>query len=161
MAEKYITVEDFMTKQVVSVHPETPLLEAAQILMGRNFDGLPVVNQDGVLVGLLTEYDLISKSTMIHLPTFQKILWQMSVFEKDTSEFQKNIAEITRLAVQDVMNKEPLTFDKHTSYENVVKTFMEHHRINPIPVVDEKRKVIGVVSRFDVLKPFQFINNHI
>ncbi|MBU6414828.1 CBS domain-containing protein [Patescibacteria group bacterium] len=161
MTDKQINVQDFMTKQVVSVHPETPLLEAAQILMSRNFDGLPVVDHNGILAGLLTEYDLISKSTMIHLPTFQKILWQMSVFEKDTSAFQKNVAEITRLAVRDVMNNDPLTFDEHTSYEDAVKTFMEHHRINPIPVVDAKRKVVGVVSRFDILKPFQFINNHV
>ena len=44
--------------------------------------------------------------------------------------------------------------------EEVVAAFRDHHRVNPIPVIDENRKVVGVVSRFDVLKPLQALARH-
>src|SRR3990167_4801357 len=141
-----------MAKNVISVGPETALIKAAQIIMEHGFDGVPVVDKENKLVGILTEYALIEKSSSIHLPTFQK------VFKQDSSEFQKEVKEVTALKVQDVMNDDPLTLTPETSFEEMVKTFREHHRVNPIPVIDKDRKVIGVVSRFDVLKPLQILN---
>lgn len=155
MAERNITVADIMTKDVISVSPETPLLDAAKILAEHNFDGVPVVDKENKLIGILTEYDLISKGTSIHLPTFQVILQNLSVFRKDKSQFQKELGEIAGLTVKDVMNADPLTFLENTTYEEAVTAFREHHRVNPVPVIDKDRKVIGVVSRYDVLKPLR------
>src|SRR3989344_4160975 len=131
-----ICVKDVMAKKVISVEPDMPLIKAAQIIMEHSFDGVPVVDEENKLVGILTEYDLIEKSSSIHLPTFQKILEKL----------------------KDVMNEDPLTLAPETSFDEMVKTFREHHRVNPIPVIDKDKKVIGVVSRFDVLKPLQLIN---
>ncbi|MDP3697656.1 MAG: CBS domain-containing protein [Candidatus Taylorbacteria bacterium] len=55
------------------------------------------------------------------------------------------------------MNKEPLTLDPDIPYDDVIKLFREHHRVNPIPVIDKDRKVLGVISRFDVLRPFHVL----
>ncbi|OGF69029.1 hypothetical protein A3H65_01830 [Candidatus Giovannonibacteria bacterium RIFCSPLOWO2_02_FULL_45_14] len=153
-----IFIKDVMVKNVISVGPETALIKAAQIIMEHGFDGVPVVDKENKLVGILTEYDLIEKSSSIHLPTFQKVLENLKVFKQDSSEFQKEVKEVTALKVQDVMNDDPLTLTPETSFEEMVKTFREHHRVNPIPVIDKDRKVIGVVSRFDVLKPLQILN---
>ena len=149
-----VKASDIMTKEVISVHPDTSLLDTAKLIAEHNFDGVPVVDNDGRLVGLVTEYDLINKTSAVHLPTLQVVLKNLPQFRKEETHFQE---EVLRLKVSDIMNKEPLTLEPDISYEDVIKLFREHHRVNPIPVVDKDRKVIGVVSRFDVLRPFHVL----
>lgn len=149
-----IYLKDIMTRDVVFVYPETPLTEAATILAERNFDGVPVVDHDDRLVGVLTEYDLLSKGFILHLPTLQFIFKNLSLFKQNPAQFTE-VAEITSLKVKDVMNADPLTLNHSATYEETIVAFRDHHRVNPIPVIDENRKVVGVVSRFDVLKPFR------
>lgn len=156
---KNLTVQDVMTREVVSVKSDTPLVEAAHIIAEHNFDGVPVLDAEGKLVGILTEYDLISKSSAMHIPTFQLILENLQVLHGDKSQFQKEIKEIMSLTVKDVMNTDPLTLSEHATYEETVTAFAEHHRVNPIPVVDANNKVVGVVSRFDALKPLRAMNS--
>lgn len=157
MAQQGVCVKDFMTRDVVSVAPDTPLAEVAKILAERNFDGVPVVNGTKRLVGIITEYDLISKGSAVHLPTFQVILQNLAVFQKDQSEFKKEVGEISSLKARDVMNTDPLTFHGDTTFEEAVIAFRDHHRVNPVPVIDQDHKVVGVVSRFDVLKPLRLV----
>ena len=148
-------IQDIMSKEVVSLTTDMLLGDAAKILAEHSFDGAPVIDGDGKLVGILTEYDLISKGSAIHLPTFQFILQNLQIFKKDRSHFEKEIKDLSDLKVKDVMNSDPLTLSDAASYEDAVRAFQEHHRVNPIPVIDENRKVVGVVSRFDVLKPLR------
>ncbi|OGN01039.1 MAG: hypothetical protein A3B91_02915 [Candidatus Yanofskybacteria bacterium RIFCSPHIGHO2_02_FULL_41_29] len=146
--------KDIMTKEVVAVHPETPLLEVAKILAEHNFDGVPVVDNENRVVGIVTEYDLINKTSAVHLPTLQVILRNLPQFKKEEAHFQEEILE---LKVMDIMNKEPLCLAPDVPYDEVIKIFREHHRVNPIPVIDADKKILGVISRFDVLRPFHVL----
>ena len=148
-----------MEKSIVSVHPETPLLEAHQILEDHRFDGVPVVDERNHLVGILTEYDLIAKGSSFHLPTFQKILTELDIFNKNRARFKDDIAPLERLTVRDVMNADPLTFSEDETLEQVIAAFRDHHRVNPVPVIREDRTVIGIVSRYDVLKLFDLVKH--
>lgn len=143
-----------MTKEVVSVLPDTPLLDVAKILAEHNFDGVPVIDKDGLLVGIVTEYDLINKTSTVHLPTLQIVLRNLPQFRKEEAHFQE---EILQLKVTDIMNKEPLTVSPDVPYDEIIRLFKDHHRVNPIPVIDKDHKVLGVISRFDVLRPFHVL----
>lgn len=149
-----VRAKDIMTKEVITVHPDTSLLDVAKVLAERNFDGVPVVDNENRLVGIVTEYDLINKTSAVHLPTLQIVLRNLPQFKKEKDHFQE---EILSLKVGDIMNKEPLTLDPDNTYDEVIKLFKDHHRVNPIPVVDSGNKVIGVISRFDVLRPFHVL----
>ena len=151
---KLSTIKDVMTKQVISVSPETSIIEVQEILYKHKFDGAPVVDDNGKLIGIITEYDLLTKGSAIHLPTFQKILSQLPIFSKDRSKFEEEINVISSLKVKDIMNKEPFVLYEDASFKEVVRAFQEHHRVNPIPVINKEHKVIGIVSRFDVIKLF-------
>jgi CBS domain-containing protein len=142
------------------VRPDTPILEAHDLMTKYSIDGVPVVTEDKKLVGILTEYDLLTKGSAIHLPTFQRVLTALPVNEADRKRFREAVEEITKLRVKDVMNTDPLTLSEKASLEEVVATFRAHHRVNPIPVVDAEGKVVGVVSRFDVLKLFAILRLH-
>lgn len=146
-------VTDIMTASVISVQPETTLVEAARLMTEHKFNGLPVTDTNGVLLGIITEYGLISNQSGIHLPTLQTVLSKLPVFSKDKSEFAQQVEAVTKLTARDVMNADPLTLPNTASYEETVKAFQDHHGVNPIPVIDSTRKLVGVVSRYDILKP--------
>lgn len=153
-ADTKVFAKDIMTKEVIVVHVDTPLLDVAKILAEHNFDGVPVTDKDNKLVGLVTEYDLINKTSAVHLPTLQVVLRNLPQFKKEEQHFQQ---EILSLKVSDIMNKDPLTMPPDMPYDEVIKLFKEHHRVNPIPVVDKDGKIVGVISRFDVLRPFHIL----
>lgn len=150
---KRLTVADIMTRKVVSVRDDMQLLDAYRILAQHGFNGVPVVDSSKHLVGILTEYDVISKESLVHLPTLQVISEQLRIYKKDAGEWEKEIAKIRALRVRDVMNTDPLTLPVTASFAKAVSTFQLHHRVNPIPIITAKRQVVGVISRFDVLKP--------
>lgn len=146
------TVKDIMTKEVVSVFPETSLFEAAKILYKNRFTGLPVIDRNNILVGIMTEYDLVNmeSDTPTHIPTLQKM------FQTIPAEGgqEKEIEELFLLKVMDVMNSDPLVVSKDATLEETIKIFKEHHRVNPIPVIDSQKRVVGIVSRSDLVKFF-------
>lgn len=148
-----VTAKDIMTKEIVSVTPGTTILSIAELFGKYQFDGVPVIDKNGILQGIITEYDLISKDSSLHLPTLKKVLESLHVSKEDSSRFKEEVLDKLNIKVEDIMNKEPLFLGPETSYEEVIKTFQDHHRVNPIPIVDENRKVLGIISRFDVLKP--------
>src|SRR3989344_3215468 len=155
MDDKTISVKDIMTENFISVGPDMPIADAAKVLADNKFDGVPVVEDGSKLVGILTEYDLISSGSAGHLPTLQTVLKNLSAFREDRKAFEAETREISSLRVRDIMNKDPLTLPESVTYEEVIKTFQEHHRVNPIPVINDQNIVVGVVSRFDVLKPYR------
>ncbi|MFY9462929.1 MAG: CBS domain-containing protein [Candidatus Sungiibacteriota bacterium] len=153
------TVQEVMERKVIAVHPEDSVFAAHEVIASHNFDGVPVVDAENRLAGILTEYDLIAKGSSLHLPTFQKILSELEVYKKDKSRLNQEIIELKELKVKDVMNSDPLTLPDTASFEDVVAAFRDHHRVNPIPIIDKDHKVIGVVSRYDVLKLFSLVGS--
>ena len=55
------------------------------------------------------------------------------------------------------MNREPLVLKDDSAFDEVIAAFITHHRVNPIPIVDGDNKVVGIVSRFDVLRPLNLL----
>lgn len=152
-----VSIKDIMTKAVIAVKQDRALFEAAKIIAEHGFDGVPVIDDNGKLVGILTEYDLVSKGSAIHLPTLQMVLQNLSTFKKDKQKFKEEIAEISALKVKDVMNADPLTLPDTASFQDAVIAFRDHHRVNPIPVINSQRQVVGIISRFDVIRPLSLL----
>ncbi|GEM_PF-311942 len=147
-----VTVQNFMVKDIVSVTPETLIVDASKLLIEKNLNGLPVVSPDGKLVGIVTEYDLLSKGSMIHIPTFVKLLKDLELYRKDKILISDELKNMLSLKVKDVMNADPLTLKPDTPLEEAIQIFSEHHRVNPIPIIAPDKKLLGVLSRFDILK---------
>lgn len=154
------TVADLMTRDVITVNPDTALLAAASILARHNLTGLPVVDEAGRVVGILTEYDLITKGSAIHLPTFLKLMREFDVYRRDQTLIREELKGILALTVRDAMNPEPLVLAPETSIAEACRTFGEHHRVNPIPIVDGSRKLVGILSRFDIIRLYAGTNPH-
>lgn len=144
-------IEDFMTKKVSSVSPSTPLGTAAQLLSSKRLSGLPVLDKDKKVVGIITEYDLVTKN-QLHLPTFMKLLNEFDLYKNDKSLIKDDLKKILSLTVADVMNKQPLTLRIDATLDEASKIFSEHHSVNPIPIVDNENRLVGVFSRYDLIR---------
>ena len=145
-------VKDVMTDKPVAAKPETPILETARLITEHHFNGVPVVDNDNKLVGLVTEYNLINEESLLHLPTLQNVLKSLPVFGKDKGQFSEKVQQVMNLKTADVMDTTPLTLYFDDSFETALKLFNDHHRVNPVPVIDRSNRLVGVLSRYDLIK---------
>jgi CBS domain-containing protein len=143
-----------MTKNLVVVEPEDAVVYAAKVLSDHNFNGLPVVNKENILIGIVTEYDLISQGNAVHLPTLINILGNIGFYKKDKSLIKDDLRNLLTLKVSDIMNTDPLSVEEDAWIQEVADLFAHHHRVNPIPVIDKDKRLVGIVSRYDLIRLF-------
>ncbi|MDO8521405.1 MAG: CBS domain-containing protein [bacterium] len=147
-------IKELMSTDVVSVAPETLLTEADALLRKRAFSGLPVVDTEGKLVGMFTEFDLSTKGSLLHLPTILKLFKEFSIYQKDKGLVWKDVSSMLAIKVEDIMNTMPFTVNQNISLKEVVKLFSERRRVDPLPIVDDDQKLVGIVSRYDLIRYF-------
>jgi len=139
-------------KDVISVSPETKVTEVAKIIFEHNFNGLPVIGENNVVLGLITEIDLLAKDSFgIHIPSLVKLLSDFNVLKMVKGKERENLELIIRSDAQSIMNSDYVFVSPETSLTELMKIFNEKH-VNPVPVVDENKKLRGIVSRSDVVK---------
>lgn len=148
-------VKDIMTTKVISVLRETSISRAFDFMLKGEFSGLPVINsrEENKLVGIITEYDFISKRSSIHLPTFDKLFSDFYILDRHSPVY-KELENVGLFKAKDIMNQEPITIREDAAVEDVVRLFTEHHRVNPIPVVTDGNILVGIVSRYDIVNIF-------
>jgi len=119
-------VEDFMTKDVVVAHPEMEAYDAILLLLKHKISGMPVVDDKGEVVGIISERDCLK--TLVNA----------------------QYHELPTAFVKDLMSTEPRTITPHTEIMEVAEVFLESG-FRRLPVLDEGR-MVGLVSRRDVLR---------
>lgn len=147
-------VEEIMTSKIIALNPDDGLEKATKLFEEHNFDGFPVVNEDGKLLGIVTAYDMVSQSYATHLPTLLNILEDVYNKKADEKTFKEQFDKVRTVKIRDMMNEDPLVVGPDVRVEDLAKEFIQHHRVNPIPVIDSNKKLLGVVSRFDILRFF-------
>ncbi len=142
-------VRDIMTKKLITVSPDTEINKAAGLLMGKHINGVPVVDKDGRLLGILCQSDLVMQQKKLPLPSFFTLL---DGFIPLTSErkIEKEIQKIAATTVKDAMTPDPVTISPDATLDEVASIMVEN-KYHTIPVLDEE-KLVGIVGKEDVLK---------
>lgn len=139
-------VETVMTAPVVSVDPSTSVANAAKLMLSLRISGLPVVESDGTLVGMLSEGDLLHRS---ELGTERKRPWWLE-FLASPGKIADEYVQSHGRQVGEIMATGIVTTQRDASLEDVVE-LMRKHRVKRLPVVEDG-KVIGIVARSDLLR---------
>jgi CBS domain-containing protein len=137
---------DVMTRNVVSVTPETTVREVARIFVDNRISGAPIVESDGSLVGMISEGDLLRRNeigTDERTRTSWLDLWSAN---HEARDYIKSHAT----AVRDVMTLDPVTVQPDTPLGEVAG-ILETRRIKRVPVVDAGR-LVGIVSRANLVQ---------
>lgn len=139
-------VSDAMNRNVMTVRPDTNLIDAVRIMLANRVSGLPVLNENGVLVGMVTEGDLLRRQEIGTGGT--PAGWLKSLF-KPASVAADYVATHSR-HVGGVMTSDPLYVTPNTDLSDAVHIMLTKH-FKRLPVV-ENGAVVGTLSRADVLK---------
>ncbi len=141
---------DIMTKKVITVGPEDTVKEAARLLAEHKISGLPVVNGQQQVVGIVSEGDFIMRTQKLHVPTFIQILGGV-IYLDDPREFKEELRRVAAYLVKDIMTVKVVTVDEETELEEVASIMFEE-KVNRVPVVNADNKLVGIVSRADIVR---------
>ncbi len=130
-------VRDRMSTPAITISPETPFPDALQLMKEHKFHRLPVVDRDGVLVGIVSESDLLHASPS---PASSLSVWEMNYL-------------LAKLKISQLMTTKVVTVGPEMPIEIAARTLVEHS-IGGMPVVDAARHVVGVITETDIFKAF-------
>ena len=130
-------VKERMTTPAVVVHTDTPFQEALKLMRDQKFRRLPVVDREGVLVGIVSERDLLHASPS---PATSLSVWEVNYL-------------LWKLKVADIMTHHVLTIDPESPLEDAAN-LMVSRKIGGLPVVDNHNHVLGVITETDVFRAF-------
>jgi CBS domain-containing protein len=144
-----ITARDIMQTRIISVTPETDIIRAGKILLENHINGMPVVNDQGELQGILCQSDLIFQQKEVPVPPIFSILdsiFPLFSSKKLNDEFQK----IAAATVAPAMVKDVITVTPDTPVSEIASLMVEKH-FHTIPVVENKI-LVGIIGKEDVLR---------
>ncbi len=144
-----IKAKDIMTSNVVTLKKEMGVKEAAEILLDKGIGGAPVVDDEGNVVGMVTESDLIMEDVKLHFPTFIHLLSGI-IYLESIKAFEEKLKKAAAVKVEDVMSKKVISVTEDTSIEDIA-TLMIEKGISRVPVVREG-KLVGLVSKRDIVR---------
>ncbi|MCA1743661.1 MAG: CBS domain-containing protein [Desulfonatronovibrio sp.] len=143
------TAQDIMSTDPIVVSPDTEIPEAAELLLERNINGIPVVNEKKELVGIICQSDLVAMQRKIPLPSLFTLLDSLLPLSS-SSKMEKEIKKIAAAKVEDAMTPNPESVSRDTTLEDLAE-IMVNKKFHTLPVV-ENGKLVGVVGKADVLK---------
>ena len=138
-------VRDVMTPNVIAVKADESILKAAQLMLQNRISGLPVVDPNGALVGVVTEGDFLRRGELGTSRRRPKWL----EFLVGPGRLAGEYAHQSGRKVAEVMTPNPLIVGEDDSLETVVQ-LMERHRVKRLPVMREER-MVGIISRANLM----------
>ena len=145
-----LTVRDIMETKVPPVYPEDPIEQVVGMMRDHELPGVPVINEGGRCVGIITEPDLImvGETEDLHLPHYIELFGGI-VFLESTKKFEERLRKAIGSTASDVMTEDPITIEPDATVGEAART-IARDKHNRLPVVEHGR-LIGVVTRIDVL----------
>ena len=144
-----LTAKELMTENVITVTGETPVRELAKILAENRISGAPVLDDQGRVIGVVTESDLIDQNKKVHIPTVVAIL-DAFIFLESPEKMKKELKKMAGIKVEDIFAHEVITVQKDTPLDEVA-TLMAEKKIHTLPVLDGE-KLVGVIGKSDIIR---------
>jgi CBS domain-containing protein len=137
-----------MTSDVISVTPETSINDVARLIWEHKIGSLPVV-ENGRVIGMVTDYDLITRESEYDSPVFFSFL-EAYLRIPGTGD-DEQLRRILAISARQLMTSPALTVGPDDTVQDIA-TLMYEKRLNALPVVDEDDALVGIVSRADIVR---------
>jgi CBS domain-containing protein len=142
-----LKAKDIMTRDVVTVSPEARIEEAIHLMAEKHVSGLPVVDGEGRVVGIITENDVLLKDEIpIQAPRIALFGWYVVPDELSARAYR----EARGVLVQDAMTRKVVSFDEEAEVADIARAMVDR-KINRVPIMRDGR-LVGVVSRADIVR---------
>lgn len=143
------TARDIMTPDPITIGPEATIAEAVKVLLEKKFNGLPVVDEDGRVLGVICQSDLVAQQQHMEVPSVFTLLGgfvPMPGWKKAEESFMK----MSALVVREAMTPDPVTASPDTPIEDLA-SLMVKNKFYSLPVV-EGGKLVGIIGKEDILR---------
>jgi len=142
-----LKAKDIMTKDVITVKPETTVEELARLLIEHRFSGVPVVDDAKRLVGIVTEHDLISQNKRLHIPTIIRLFDAYILL--GSGKMESEIKKMAAVIVGDICTNKVVSITEETTIEEIA-TIISEKKVHLLPVLKDGI-VVGIVGKVDVV----------
>ena len=144
-----LTAGDVMTRDVITVKKETTIRELAELFARHRISSAPVVDDNGEMIGIVTETDLIEQDKNLHIPTVISLFDWVIYLESD-KKFEKALKKMTGQSVGEIYSEEFVKVTPTTPVSDVAD-ILSSRKMNAIPVLDGN-KIVGIVARIDLIR---------
>ena len=144
-----LTARDIMTRNICSVQEDADINDLAKLFMERNVNAMPVVDQAGKLVGMVSQTDLVEQDKPLHIPTVFSI-FDWVIYLESPNKFAEEVAKVTARKVSEICSREVISCQPDTPVREIANLMVEH-KAHLIPVV-ENDQLVGVVARLDIIR---------
>jgi CBS domain-containing protein len=141
-------VREIMTREVVTTNPSATVAQVARLMLDHHLSGLPIVDDSGRPVGVLSETDLVAKHARVHLPRYIELLGGVLPF--GARESDRDIRHALATTAAELMTRAPETVSPETDVDDAA-TLMVEKGANPLPVVENGR-LVGIISQMDIIR---------
>lgn len=141
-------VSTIMTTDVVTARPETSVGEVARLMISHDISGVPVVD-DGIVVGLVTEVDVVSREIDVDPPAYGTFLDAIFRFPWDRSD--EELRRVLASTAGELMTRDVKTIAPDAPIRDAAN-MMFKQELNPLPVVDGGGRLVGIISRSDIVR---------
>lgn len=143
-------VKNIMTTEVITVYPDATVQDVAKVLADNKISGIPVVNVNHEVIGVVSEQDLVVRNKELKVPTFADILGGI-IYVGDTKKYDEELKKATAVMVRDLMSSDVICVHEEDRIEKVA-TLMVDKKINRVPVLNHEGKLEGIVTRADLVR---------
>jgi CBS domain-containing protein len=144
-----LTARDIMSNEVITVTEEANVKELAKVLAIHQISGVPVVNDQGGLVGVVTESDLIFQTKKVHIPTVITILDSVFYLE-NPHKMGDELKKMAGVKVADILTPSPVTVTEETLLDEIA-TIMAEKNVHTLPVM-RGETLVGVIGKKDIIR---------
>jgi CBS domain-containing protein len=143
------TAQDIMTTPALTISPEADVTEAVKILLEKDINGLPVMDDSGRLVGIICRSDLIRMQKSLPIPSLFTLL-DGFVPLSSTAQMEAEVKRIAASKVGDAMSTKVVSIAPDTGVDDIAALIVDK-KFHTLPVMDQG-KLLGVVGKSDVLR---------
>ncbi|WP_059170574.1 CBS domain-containing protein [Bacillus sp. FJAT-27445] len=145
-------VKEFMITDVISAAPEMTLAEVMALFVEKKIGGVPVCNKDGKLLGMVTDGDILRAIQPIDRKIVNFLIYMEYLEEIDVKTRLSDTSDTSIISI--AKTKNIITVSPDDDMDIAVKHLSCHH-FKKLPVVDAENRVVGVISRGDVIRKIQ------
>lgn len=143
------TAAEIMTTNIYTVTEDTDIKALAKIFVERNVNAMPVVDASGLLVGMVSQTDLVEQDKPLHIPTVIS-LFDWVIYLESPKNFAEEVRKVTARTVGEICSRDVVTCAPDTPVSTVA-SLMVDNKAHLVPVVDAG-KLVGVVARLDIIR---------
>jgi CBS domain-containing protein len=144
------TVANWMNRELLTVTPSTPIAEAVKLLVDRHIGGLPVIDDAGKLVGIISESDLMWREQGVEQPPYMLFLGGVIYFQNPLT-YDRDLHKALGQTVGEVMTPHAISITADTTLPEAAK-IMHDKKLRRLPVIDNNQHPIGIITEGDIVR---------